>query len=213
MINLCEIFCSIQGETTYAGYPCIFIRLAGCNLRCRYCDTTYSYETSFRKSLSDIIDNCLSYHPVKIVTITGGEPLLQKEVSDLFPALHRNGFRLLLETNGSILLKNVPEYVHKIVDIKSPGSGEEDSFLEENISYLNAGKDEIKFVLTSEEDYLWMKDKISSLQLTHHLLLASPAWGLLPPDKLAAWMVRDGLNIKLQLQLQKYIWPAESRGV
>lgn len=213
MLNLCEIFCSIQGETTYAGYPCIFIRLAGCNLRCRYCDTTYSYETSFRKSLSDIIADCLSYHPVKLVTITGGEPLLQKEVYGLFPALQENGFQILLETNGSILLKDVPEYVHKIVDIKSPGSGEEDSFLLDNISFLNSEKDEIKFVITGEKDYLWMKNKIISLQLADHLLLVSPAWGLLPPDKLAAWLVRDGLKIKLQLQLQRYIWPAESRGV
>jgi len=213
MLNISEIFCSIQGESTYSGLPCIFIRLAGCNLRCDYCDTTYSYESDISLSINDIITKVKEYDPVRLVEITCGEPLLQSEVYQLFDSLHKDGYTILLETNGSISLKDVPDYVIKIVDVKCPGSGEEESFLIKNLEYINEEKDEIKFVLSDNFDYNWAKDFMIKYKLNDYEILLSPVSEKLESQGLAKWIIEDKLPIRMQLQLHKIIWDKDKRGV
>jgi len=213
VLNITEVFCSIQGESTYAGLPCIFIRLAGCNLRCNYCDTTYSYESDINLSHTEIITKIKDYEPVKLVEITGGEPLLQDKVYKLFELLNENGYSTLLETNGSISLNNVPDYVVKIVDVKCPGSGEEKSFLLENLEYIHQEKDEIKFVLTDNFDYNWAKDFVFKYKLNDYKILFSPVSDKIDPQDLAKWILDDKLNVRMQLQLHKIIWDKDKRGV
>jgi len=212
MINLSEIFFSIQGESSFAGFPCIFIRFAGCNLRCNYCDTKFAYETEFSMEISEIMQTVQKYSPVKLVEITGGEPLWQPEVYDLFSVLLKNDYQILLETNGSFSLKKVPAEVIKIVDVKCPGSGEGKSFLYENLDFLNPA-DELKFVLSNRADYEWAKKFV----LTHNLIikkvLFSPVFGKIKPRELAAWILQDKFPVRMQLQLQKFIWNPQKRGV
>ena len=205
MIDLVEIFCSIQGESTYAGLPTIFIRLAGCNLRCSYCDTTYSYEKKYALSPSNIVSQIKKYAPVNLVEITGGEPLLQEKVYELFALLNGESYIILLETNGSLSLEKVPEYVHKVVDVKCPGSKETESFLLSNLQYLKPG-DEIKFVLTGLEDYSYAKRFIAKNDCAEYQILFSPVRESLEPALLAKWILHDKLPVRLQLQLHKYIW-------
>lgn len=212
MLKISELFLSIQGESTYAGYPCIFIRLTGCNLRCSYCDTVYAYEDGKEWEIIDILQT-LKQYSCKLVCITGGEPLLQKEVYALIDTLDDNGYKILLETNGSLSLQDLPPRVIKIMDLKAPGSKEAENNLYENINLLKE-HDEIKFVLSSYEDYLWAKAKIGEYRLDQVCtILLSPVWGILNPSELAAWMLRDGLKARLQLQMQKIIWPSKDRGV
>jgi 7-carboxy-7-deazaguanine synthase len=213
MLNISEIFCSIQGESTYAGLPCIFIRLAGCNLRCNYCDTTYSYESDISLSINDIITKIRKYNPVKLVEITGGEPLLQLKIYDLIKSLHENDYTILLETNGSILLNNIPEYVIKIIDVKCPGSGEENSFLIENLEFINQENNEIKFVLSNNFDYNWAKDFVMKYKLNEYEILFSPVSDKLDPEDLAKWIIEDKLPVRMQLQLHNIIWDKNKRGV
>jgi 7-carboxy-7-deazaguanine synthase len=213
MLKLSEIFCSIQGESTYSGFPCIFIRLAGCNLRCSYCDTNYAYTPAKKMSELDILTEIRQFEPLKLVEITGGEPLLQEEVYSLLTQLHKQNYRILLETNGSLDLAEVPEYVTKIVDIKCPGSGHSDSFLIGNLKYLNKTGDEIKFVLTDKIDYEWAKVRIAEYALTGYKIIFSPAFSILEADELAGWILQDKLNIRMQMQLHKYIWDPAKRGV
>jgi 7-carboxy-7-deazaguanine synthase len=213
MLKLSEIFLSIQGESTYAGLPCIFIRLAGCNLQCRYCDTTYSYETKFEKSVEQVLEIIKKYDPVKLVEITGGEPLIQSEIYDLFTILNDNDYEILLETNGTIDLKKVPDYVIKIVDVKCPGSGEENSFLLENLEFINKEKDEIKFVLSDNFDYNWSKDFVMKYNLINYEILFSPILDKLEPQELAKWITEDKLPVRMQLQLHKLIWGKDRKGV
>ena len=213
MLKLSEIFLSIQGESTYTGLTCIFIRLAGCNLRCNYCDTIYSYETKFEKSVEQVLQEIKKYDPIKLVEITGGEPLLQPEVYQLFESLYKNGHTILLESNGSISLKYVPDNVIKIVDVKCPGSGEENSFLLENLEFINKEKDEIKFVLSDNFDYNWAKDFVMKYNLIDYEILFSPVLEKLDPQKLVKWITEDKLPFRMQLQLHKLIWGKEKRGV
>ena len=213
MLKISEIFCSIQGESTYSGLPCIFIRLAGCNLRCDYCDSIYSYESDIEFSVADIISKVKDYDPVKLVEITGGEPLLQSEVYQLFELLHQDGFTILIESNGSISLRDVPEYIIKIVDVKCPGSGEKDSFLLENLEFIHKKKDEIKFVLSDNFDYNWAKDFITKYKLNDYEILFSAVSDRLDQQDLAQWIVEDGLSVRMQLQLHKVIWDKDKRGV
>ncbi|RLC50880.1 MAG: 7-carboxy-7-deazaguanine synthase QueE [Candidatus Cloacimonadota bacterium] len=212
-MKLIEIFCSIQGESTYSGLPCIFIRLAGCNLRCRYCDTKYSYESKFEISVDEIISEIKKYDPVKLVEITGGEPLLQEKVYNLFEKLENEGFFILLETNGSISLQNVPEKIVKIVDVKTAGSESSDSFLLENLNFIDADKDEIKFVLCNKADYEWSKDFIFQNNLENYKLLFSAVTDNLEVKDLAGWIIEDKLPVRLQLQLHKFIWDKNEKGV
>ena len=212
MINLSEIFFSIQGESSFAGFPCIFIRFAGCNLRCNYCDTKFAYETEFSMEISEIMKTIDKYSPVKLVEITGGEPLLQPQIYDLISALLKKKYRILLETNGSVNLQKVPAEVIKIVDVKCPGSGEGNSFLMENLKFLNPS-DEIKFVLSDRKDYDWAKNFVERYKLNGRKILFSPVFGKVNPAELAKWILQDKLPVRMQLQLQKYIWNPKKRGV
>lgn len=215
-----ELFYSIQGESSHAGYPCLFIRLAGCNLRCTYCDARYTYEEAGRPmGLAEIMAFVRS-SPVRLVEITGGEPLLQKDLPALMAALLADGRTVLLETNGSIDLAGVPEGVVKIVDVKCPGSGMAARNHLTNLARLTA-TDELKFVLRSRQDYDWAVDFLR----IHQLCPPHPADRLVPklifsavtrdlaPAELAAWLLADGLPIRLQLQLHTLLWPGQTRGV
>ncbi len=207
-----EIYRSIQGESSYAGLPCVFIRLTGCNLRCTYCDTRYAYEEGELLSIEQILAQVdeLGGH---LVEITGGEPLLQAETPALAETLMKQDYQVLLETNGSLDIDLVPTGVTRIVDIKTPGSGESKEMCWSNLEKLNP-TDEVKFVLTSRADYEWSKDLIARGKLERVAsVILSPAFGVLEPRTLANWILGDGLSVRLGLGLHKYIWGADVRGV
>ncbi len=212
MIKLIEIFCSIQGESSYIGYPCIFIRFAECNLRCNYCDTQYSYRANFSMNIEDILDDIRKYHPIKLVEITGGEPLLQAEISQLIDALLTNGYKVLLETNGSLSLEKIDQRVHKIIDVKTINSGSKNSFCMTNLEIMNE-TDELKFVISDYEDYLWSKDFIFTNNLLGRKIIFSPVFNRIAADVLVSWIVEDKLNVRFQLQIHKYIWDPNKQGV
>ncbi|MCK5227988.1 MAG: radical SAM protein [Desulfobulbaceae bacterium] len=207
-----EIFYSIQGESSFAGLPCVFIRLAGCNLRCSYCDARYTYEEDgFEKTLDELID-CTGKRPHALVEITGGEPLLQENVYPLIDLLKEEGRTVLLETNGSIPLNRVPAGVIKIMDIKCPDSGMHEKMDFTNLTYLTK-QDEIKFVLSSRDDYDWAIKTIERYGLKEKNLLFSPVEGRLQADHLAEWVLADTLPVRIQIQLHKVLWPDRKRGV
>ena len=212
MIKLIEIFCSIQGESSYIGYPCIFIRFAECNLRCNYCDTQYSYKANYSMNIEDILDHIRKYHPVKLVEITGGEPLLQAEVTNLINALEENNYQVLLETNGSLPLDKISPTVHKIIDVKTIKSGSKNSFCISNLDSMNKN-DELKFVISDYEDYVWSKNFIYQYNLLGRKIIFSPVFSRIQPDILASWIVEDRLNVRFQLQIHKYIWNPNKQGV
>lgn len=200
-----EIFKSIQGESSFQGLPCVFVRLTGCNLRCSWCDTTYAYEEGKEISIDDIIQKIESYH-TPLVEITGGEPLLQEEVYPLTQRLLDLGYKVLIETNGSLDIGRLDKRIIKILDIKCPGSGETDKIRWENLDKLSPS-DEVKFVLTGREDYQWAKGIIERYRLADKVtVLLSVVYGELEPRDLARWILEDNLNVRLQLQLHKYIW-------
>lgn len=208
MLIVNEIFKSIQGESSCAGLPCTFVRLTGCNLRCGYCDTTYAYEEGKEMSVDQVVAE-VKRLGCRLVAVTGGEPLLQADVCDLLKRLVTAEYQVLLETNGSINLGKVPGGVVKIVDFKAPGSGEEDKNLWKNLDYMN-GMDEAKFVLTGREDYLWAKGKVAEYRLSDRMeVLFSPVVTSLNPTGLAQWILDDGLQVRLQLQLHKALWGDE----
>jgi len=212
IMKINEIFTSIQGETSFAGLPFTFVRLTGCNLRCSYCDTQDAYEESSDCSLDEIVTE-VKKRSVPQVVITGGEPLLQHETCDLCSRLLSAGFTVLLETNGSILIKDVDPRVHRILDLKCPGSGMDNRMDFRNITYLTT-RDEIKFVISHREDFVWALAAIKqhALQGRAHILFSS-VYGRLRPAELAAWILEEKLNVRLQLQLHRYIWPDTQRGV
>ncbi len=206
-----ETFTSLQGEGNWAGYPCFFIRLTGCNLRCTYCDTKYSYEGGQARSVWALLKEWQD-SGVPLVQVTGGEPLLQDGVYALLEALVDKGATVLLETNGSISLKGVPPQVSVALDRKTPGSGMESSWTEENLRFLGMN-DLVKFVITDRADYQWALAEVERTGM--HLytqVLFSPAWGVLDPVELASWMVADKPQARMQLQLHKMIW-GDKRGV
>jgi 7-carboxy-7-deazaguanine synthase len=207
-----EIYKSIQGESTYAGLPCVFVRLTYCNLRCTYCDTTYAFYEGQEMTLEQVIQ-AIRECDCSLVEITGGEPLLQKEVYPLMDRLIAEDFTVLLETGGSIDIGEVHPNVIKIMDLKCPSSGESENNRLDNILKLQP-HDEIKFVIGNREDYLWTVDIIRN----HHLdeknrILFSTVFNSLPPSELAQWILEDKLNVRFQLQMHKYIWSPERRGV
>ncbi|MCK4694878.1 MAG: 7-carboxy-7-deazaguanine synthase QueE, partial [Candidatus Cloacimonetes bacterium] len=161
----------------------------------------------------DILKEIQQYKPIKLVEITGGEPLIQSEIYELFSILHNNNYKILLETNGTINLKKVPKYVTKIVDIKCPGSGFENSFLKENLNFINQQNDEIKFVILDRRDYDWAKEFINKWNLEKYIVLFSPVIEKLEPQKLAKWITKDKLPVRMQLQLHKLIWEKNREGV
>lgn len=211
-LKINEIYLSLQGESTWAGMPCVFIRLTGCSLRCVWCDTAYAFYEGQDQDLDTILSKVDSYG-VKLVEITGGEPLEQEGVYALMEALLVTGHEVLLETSGAVDLEKVPKEVVKIMDVKCPGSGEEKRNLWTNLGKLAAWQDEIKFVIRDEADYLYAKKVVEEKGLAEKFtLLFSPSHDELEPARLSEWIVRDKLPVRLNLQLHKYIWPNESKG-
>ncbi len=210
VLRVTEIFFSIQGESSYAGLPCAFVRLTGCNLRCVWCDTAYAFEGGDEMSIDDVARRVATFG-VKLVEVTGGEPLLQDDCVPLMERLLRDGYRVLLETSGSRSLARVPTDVVKIVDVKCPGSG----MLEQNradvLSQL-APHDEVKFVIADERDYRFAVERARTIA-PRNAVLFSPVHGGLNPAMLAEWMLRDQAPARLQVQLHKYLWGADARGV
>ncbi len=202
-LSVCEIFYSLQGESTHAGIPCVFIRLSGCNLRCSYCDTQYAWGPGREMELSEILAETRKF-PAKLVEVTGGEPLWQDETPQLLRALCGEGHTCLLETNGSLWLEEMPDEVIRIIDVKCPGSGCGDCFMKWNLKQLRP-LDELKFVLTSHWDYRFALDFIKANSLEGRTLLFSPVTSVLKPETLAAWMLADGAPARLQLQLHKIL--------
>jgi 7-carboxy-7-deazaguanine synthase len=211
-MKVCEIFTSIQGESSYAGLPCTFIRLTGCNLRCTYCDTTYAYAEGSERSADEIM-GVVRDSGVKLVEITGGEPLLQEEVSPLVERLLDSGYTVLVETNGSMSIREIDRRAVLILDIKTPGSGMSGEMDFSNLAHLKQS-DEIKFVLTGRDDYEWAKEIMSKYALEErcHVLL-SPVVGNLSPEQLAGWILKDRLDVRLNLQLHAYIFGSGRKGV
>lgn len=211
-MKVCEIFTSIQGESSYAGMPCTFIRLTGCNLRCSYCDTTYAYYGGKELSEDEIMSE-VRRAGIDLVEITGGEPLLQKEVFPLIERLLDKGYTVLVETNGSQSIKEIDKKAIVILDIKTPGSNMSKDMDFSNLDCIKSS-DEIKFVITSKGDYEWSKEIIQRYKLMEKChLLYSPAFGVLPPENLARWMINDGLKIRLNLQLHKFIFSSEQKEI
>ena len=200
-----EIFFSIQGETTYSGLPTIFVRLTGCPLRCQYCDTSYAFHEGNSISINDILNRINNYRS-RYVTVTGGEPLAQNNCIDLLTLLCDEGYQVSLETSGAIDISRVDERVARIVDIKTPRSGESDRNRFENLSLLTS-HDQIKFVLCDRDDYDWARDRIREYQLTERCeILLSPSHDELEARTLADWILADHLPVRLQIQIHKYLW-------
>ncbi|HEX9973277.1 MAG TPA: radical SAM protein [bacterium] len=212
MLKVTEIFYSIQGESTYAGLPCIFVRLTDCNLRCHYCDTRYAYEEGRSMDVESALQEISKFN-CALVEITGGEPLLQDETSELASKLIDQGKLVLVETNGTKNIDVLPEPVIRIMDIKCPGSGESEKTDWENMNRLRQA-DNVKFVISSRGDFDWSVHVVSEYHLLSKVVvLFSPAFGILEPGKLAQWILEAALPVCLHLQLHKYIWAPNRRGV
>ena len=212
MLEVTEIYKSVQGESTYMGLPCVFIRLTGCNLRCIWCDTPHAFHDGKKLSIHQIIDEVKSYD-INLVEITGGEPLLQKEVFPLMESLLEKKFKVMLETSGSLAINNVPAKVIKIIDLKCPGSGEENKNLWENLNHLTS-TDEIKFVIADKTDYEWSKKVLQDYELDKKVpVLFSPVFEKLKLKDLTEWILEDNLPVRLHTQLHKYIWDQKTIGV
>lgn len=203
MLQVIEIFASLQGESSYAGRPCVFIRLSGCNLRCNYCDTSYAFEGGEWLSVEQILSE-VKKHNIPLVEVTGGEPLCQNESIQLMQALVDSGYQVLLETNGSLSIAEVPAGVVRIIDYKLKGSGEGGSFNEANFQLLREG-DEIKFVISDREDYLEAKQWVEARGREGLNLLFSPVSERLKPELLASWILEDALAVRFQIQLHKVL--------
>jgi 7-carboxy-7-deazaguanine synthase len=208
-----EIFYSIQGESSFAGRPFVFIRLAGCNLRCTYCDTEYAFYQGTEMSIPEILREVEPF-PTRFVLVTGGEPMLQKSVHTLFKELLAHGYTTLLETGGQCSLAEVDSRVHKIIDFKCPSSGMESNNFYENINFLTP-RDEVKFVIGDRNDFDWACEIIRRFDLTSRVsaVLISPVFTKLSGAELAGWILKCGLPVRMQVQLHKMIWPEIQKGV
>lgn len=207
-----EIFKSIQGESSFAGLPTLFVRLTGCNLRCQWCDTKYAYDEAVDLTVDEAIGRVNAFG-LQFVQITGGEPMLQGDVYELMDRLLISGYKVSLETNGSMDLSSVDTMVVKIIDIKCPSSGESGQMYFNNLNYL-LKSDEIKFVIKDRDDYNWAKGIIDRYNLIERCnILISPVYGEIEPREMAEWILEDNLNVRLQIQLHKLIWHPEMRGV
>ncbi len=211
-LKVCETFLSLLGESTHAGRPAFFIRLTGCNLRCRYCDTPYAYEEGREMGLAELAALAESA-PGRLVLVTGGEPLLQDGTLHLLGRLADAGLTVLLETNGSLSIREVDPRVRRILDVKCPGSGMSAHNRWDNLAALSP-RDEVKFVITGREDFLWAVEVIREHRLAGLApLLISPVFGGVDPKEAAAWILESGLPLRLNLQLHKYLWGPDVRGV
>lgn len=213
MLTINEIFHSIQGESTHSGRPCVFVRLTACDLRCTWCDTPYAFAEGQKMSLDAVLARVESFG-CDLVELTGGEPLLQKDVYPLMQRLVDAGRTVMVETGGHLSIANVPAPVIRIVDVKCPGSGESARNCWQNLSLL-APHDEVKFVILDRADYEFAREVVAEHDLTARTaaVLFSPVHGVLPSKDLAAWILEDRLRVRLQLQTHKYIWGADVRGV
>ena len=212
-MQVTEIFRSIQGESTFAGLPCVFVRLTGCNLRCTWCDTAYAFHGGEQMSIDQVLEK-VQASGVRRVEITGGEPLLQKEVHPLMERLLAEGYQVLLETSGERSIAEVPSAVIKIVDVKCPDSGEPGTFDLTNLAHL-APHDQVKFVIASRRDYEFARDFTRAHDLSHRVaaVIFSPVWGQVDLQAMADWILTDGLDVRFGYQLHKLIWGSEARGV
>jgi 7-carboxy-7-deazaguanine synthase len=210
-VRVTEIFFSIQGEGTRAGRPCVFVRFTGCDLRCGYCDTAYAFHGGRDMTAQAILDE-VARHSCKLVLLTGGEPLLQKDLPALARELVARGYEVTVETHGQRPLDELPREVVRIVDVKTPGSGEE----AKDLRYLAAlaPHDEVKFVVCSEEDWRWSLDVIRRHELEGRCaVLVSPVHGAVDPKDLVRWILESGVEARLNLQLHKIVWGSDARGV
>ncbi len=212
-LTINEIYFSVQGESTWAGLPCVFVRLTFCDLRCTYCDTEYAFYEGKKQSLGEIVHAVLNYD-CPLVEITGGEPLLQKNVLPLMTMLADTGRTVLLETSGAHDISGVDSRVHRIMDLKTPGSGEVERNLYANIEHL-APNDEVKFVIGSREDYEWSRAQVREHRLAERCraVLFSPIFGRIDPREIVDWVLADKLPVRFQLQMHKFIWTPTARGV
>jgi 7-carboxy-7-deazaguanine synthase len=213
MLTVNEIFHSIQGESTYVGQPCVFVRLTACDLRCSWCDTPYAFHEGRKMSVDEVLAEVAQFD-CPTVEITGGEPLLQKDVYPLMDRLLERGKRVLLETGGHRSIEGVPDGVVRIVDVKCPGSDEAGKMDWDNLQRVG-GRDQVKFVLKDRADYEYARAVVEREQLAGRVdaVLFSPVHGVLDARMLAEWILRDRLPVRLQLQAHKYIWSPETRGV
>jgi len=211
-LRIIEIYPSIQGESTWAGLPCVFIRLAGCNLRCTWCDSEFTFTGGEHQSVEDVVREACSFE-IDVVEVTGGEPLAQRQAIVLMERLIARGKTVLLETSGSIDISAVPKGVQIIMDLKCPDSGEVEANLWSNLEHLDE-RGQIKFVIASRKDYEWARSVCEERELVERFeVLFSPAYGLIDPAKMVEWMLADRLNARLQVQMHKVIWPPDARGV
>jgi 7-carboxy-7-deazaguanine synthase len=212
-LTINEIYHSIQGESTWAGQPCVFVRLTFCDLRCSYCDTEYAFYEGKKQTLDEIVA-AVAGLGCKLVEITGGEPLLQKNVLPLMTMLADAGFTVLLETSGAHDIGPVDPRVHRIMDLKTPGSGECERNLFSNIEHLTE-RDEVKFVIGSREDYEWSREQVAEFRLNDRCraVLFSPIFGRIDPREIVDWILVDRLPVRFQLQMHKFIWTPTQRGV
>ena len=217
-LRVTEIFHSIQGESTWAGLPCTFVRLTGCPLRCVWCDTAYAFHGGVRRSLDDIIAE-VHRRGTPLVEITGGEPLVQRHAFTLAERLLGAGYTVLVETSGAVDVSPLDPRAHKIMDLKCPGSGESARNLWSNLDHLTE-RDEVKFVVRDRTDWEWVGDVVKERGLDRRVrsgglraLLVSPVWGETDLEALAGWILAEGLPLRLQIQLHKLVWGADARGV
>jgi 7-carboxy-7-deazaguanine synthase len=226
-LYLIEIYKSVQGESSFAGRPCIFVRLAGCNLRCAWCDSEYTFKGGYKLTEDEVVAEVKKLAPVRLIEFTGGEPMLQeKELVPLMTRLLASGYELMIETSGERPLANVPVEIHKIVDVKCPGSGEGGSFKIDNLAALTR-RDEVKFVISDRTDYEFAREFVREQGLESKVgsVLFSPAFTktpspirtaencLLDPRVLVEWMLADGLEARLSLQIHKFVWEPAMKGV
>jgi len=214
MLRVTEIFRSIQGESTHAGRPCTFVRLTGCPMRCVWCDSEYTFTGGEHISIEDVLKQVRAFG-CRLVEVTGGEPLAQKGALTLIERLCDEDFEVLIETGGYFSTEGIDERARVILDVKCPGSGEEDRNHWPNLERLRADRDEVKFVIASRADWDFGTGVIKRFELERRTLavLISPAWGEIDLQDLAEWVATSGLNLRMQLQLHKYVWGPEARGV
>jgi 7-carboxy-7-deazaguanine synthase len=214
MLRVTEIFRSIQGESTHAGRPCSFVRLTGCPMRCVWCDSEYTFTGGEHMSIEAVLSQVDS-HGCKLVEVTGGEPLAQREALDLIKELCDRDYEVLVETGGYVSTEDVDPRAHIILDVKCPGSGESERNHWPNLDHLKSDRDEVKFVIADLADWKFAQEVIERYQLEKRAkaVLISPVWDAVNPQDVANWISSSGMNVRMQLQLHKYIWGPEARGV
>ncbi len=214
MLRITEIFRSIQGESTHAGRPCTFVRLTGCPMRCVWCDSAYTFTGGERVTVEDVMQQVRDYG-CKLVEVTGGEPLVQKEAFALISCLCDEGFEVLIETGGFVSIADVDRRAAIILDVKCPDSGEAERNHWANLARLRADRDEVKFVIASERDWLWARDVIREYRLEERTrsVLISPVWTNINLQEMADWISTSGMNVRMQIQMHKIIWGADVHGV